>query len=145
MKEGSLSRSPLGQKEEQPNAIALLGQAYGLLGLQIVEGVVGAGYPQKPSHSAVFAQIDKNSSRLTDLARCANIMPQAMAAATVRCAGARIAPASSTWAWPQTRRENGGAKAATTVIIATGRVGTLTPPGRAATSLPYRPKRHPIG
>ena len=64
--------------DERRNTIALLGQAYSLLGFQIVEGVVGAGYPQKPKHSAVFAQIDSEGSRLTDLARRANITPQAM-------------------------------------------------------------------
>jgi DNA-binding MarR family transcriptional regulator len=60
------------------NTISLLGQAYSLLGFQIVDGVVGAGFPQKPKHSAVFAQIDPEGSRLTDLARRANITPQAM-------------------------------------------------------------------
>jgi DNA-binding MarR family transcriptional regulator len=63
---------------EEPNTIALLGRAYSLLGFRIVDGVVGAGYPQKPSHSAVFAQIDPQGSRLTDLARGANMTPQAM-------------------------------------------------------------------
>lgn len=56
----------------------MLGQAYSLLGFRIVEGVVGAGYPQKPSHSAVFAQIKPGGSRLTELARGANMTPQAM-------------------------------------------------------------------
>ena len=56
----------------------MLGQAYSLLGFQIVEGVVGSGYPQKPKHSAVFAQIDLAGSRLTDLARRANMTPQSM-------------------------------------------------------------------
>src|SRR3954452_11252951 len=60
------------------NTVAMLGQAYSLLGFRIVDGVVGAGYPQKPSHSAVFAQIDREGSRLTDLARGANMTPQAM-------------------------------------------------------------------
>jgi DNA-binding MarR family transcriptional regulator len=60
------------------NTIAMLGQAYSLLGFKIVEGVVGAGFPQKPSHSAVFAQIKADGMRLTDLARGANITPQAM-------------------------------------------------------------------
>jgi DNA-binding MarR family transcriptional regulator len=60
------------------NTIAMLGQAYSLLGFKIVEGVVGAGFPQKPSHSAVFAQIKAEGTRLTDLARGANITPQAM-------------------------------------------------------------------
>ena len=60
------------------NTVAMLGRAYSLLGFQIVDGVVGAGFPQKPSHSAVFAQIKMEGSRLTDLARGANITPQAM-------------------------------------------------------------------
>ncbi len=61
------------------NTVSMLGQAYSLLGFKIVDGVVGAGYPQKPKHSAVFAQIDPAGSRLTDLAHRANITPQAMA------------------------------------------------------------------
>lgn len=64
--------------EQAANTVALLGRAYSLLGFQIVDGVVGAGYPQKPSHSAVFAQIRPEGSRLTDLARGANMTPQAM-------------------------------------------------------------------
>jgi DNA-binding MarR family transcriptional regulator len=63
---------------QETNTIAMLGQAYSLLGFKIVDGVVGAGFPQKPSHSAVFAQIKPDGSRLTDLARGANITPQAM-------------------------------------------------------------------
>ena len=62
----------------QPNTISMLGQAYSLLGFQIVDGVVGAGFPQKTKHSAVFAQIDPQGSRLTELAHRANITPQAM-------------------------------------------------------------------
>jgi DNA-binding MarR family transcriptional regulator len=34
--------------------------------------------PQKPSHSAVFAQIDPAGSRLSELAHRANMSPQAM-------------------------------------------------------------------
>jgi DNA-binding MarR family transcriptional regulator len=60
------------------NTVAMLGRAYSLLGFKILDGVVGAGYPQKPSHSAVFAQIDPEGSRLTELARGANMTPQAM-------------------------------------------------------------------
>ena len=60
------------------NTISMLGRAYSLLGFQIVDGVVGAGYPQKPSHSAVFAQISPQGSRLSALARGANMSPQAM-------------------------------------------------------------------
>ena len=60
------------------NTVAMLGQAYSLLGFRIVDGVVGAGFPQKPSHSAVFAQINPAGSRLSELARRANMSPQAM-------------------------------------------------------------------
>ena len=67
-----------GSSSSDLNTVAMLGRAYSLLGFQIVDGVVGAGYPQKPSHSAVFAQIKLEGSRLTDLARGANITPQAM-------------------------------------------------------------------
>ena len=40
--------------------------------------MVGAGFPQKPKHSAVFAQINPDGSRLTELARKAGMTPQAM-------------------------------------------------------------------
>ncbi len=69
------------RRRDQPqrlNTISMLGQAYSLLGFQIVEGVVGTGFPQKPKHSAVFAQIHPDGSRLTELARRANMTPQAM-------------------------------------------------------------------
>jgi DNA-binding MarR family transcriptional regulator len=56
----------------------MLGRAYSMLGFRIVDGVVGAGFPQKPAHSAVFAQIAPGGSRLTELARRANMSPQAM-------------------------------------------------------------------
>ena len=60
------------------NTVSMLGQAYSLLGFRIVDGVVGAGYPQKPKHSAVFAQIDPEGTRLTQLAARARMTPQAM-------------------------------------------------------------------
>ncbi len=56
----------------------MLGQAYSLLGFQIVDGVVGAGYPIKPNHSAGFAQIRPEGSRLKESAAGANITPQSM-------------------------------------------------------------------
>ena len=61
------------------NTTALLGLAYMTLGHRIVEGVVSAGFPQRPAHSAVFAHIDVESgTRLSTLAARANITPQAM-------------------------------------------------------------------
>ncbi|MFN2520866.1 MAG: MarR family winged helix-turn-helix transcriptional regulator [Candidatus Limnocylindria bacterium] len=57
----------------------MLGGAYSRLGHRIVEGVVAAGYPQRPAHSAVFANIDvARGSRLTDLAGKANMTAQAL-------------------------------------------------------------------
>jgi DNA-binding MarR family transcriptional regulator len=70
--------SNVAQPPQTVNTVALLGRAYSLLGFRIVDGVVGAGFPQKPAHSAVFAQITPDGSRLTDLARRANMSPQAM-------------------------------------------------------------------
>jgi DNA-binding MarR family transcriptional regulator len=60
------------------NTTDLLGRAWSTLGHQIVDGVVGAGYPQRPAHSGVFAHIDLDGTRLTDLAARANMTPQAM-------------------------------------------------------------------
>lgn len=70
-----------GQEEAvaPPNTTALLGLAYMKLGHRIVDGVVSAGFPQRPAHSAVFAHIDVESgTRLSTLAARANITPQAM-------------------------------------------------------------------
>ena len=68
----------MARSEEHVNTVTLLGRAYSLLGFRIVDGVVGAGFPQRPAHSAVFAQISPEGSRLTALARGANMTPQAM-------------------------------------------------------------------
>jgi DNA-binding MarR family transcriptional regulator len=70
--------TPESSRGDEDNTVALLGQAYSLLGFKIVDGVVGAGFPQKPSHSAVFAQIRREGSRPSELARGANMSPQAM-------------------------------------------------------------------
>jgi DNA-binding MarR family transcriptional regulator len=56
----------------------MLGQAYSLIGFRIVDGLVGAGFPKKPSHSAVFAQIDPAGSRVSELGRGANMSRQVM-------------------------------------------------------------------
>ena len=62
-----------------PNTTALLGLAYQALGRRIVDGVVEAGFPQRPAHSAVFAHIDiEGGTRLTTLAARANVTPQAL-------------------------------------------------------------------
>jgi DNA-binding MarR family transcriptional regulator len=56
----------------------MLGRAWGRLGNQIVAGVAAAGYPLRPAHSGVFAHIDLDGTRLTELANRANMTPQAM-------------------------------------------------------------------
>lgn len=72
-------RSEGRQSPPQPNTPALLGAAYRVLGLRIVESVRAAGFPQRGAHSAVFANIDrKTGTRLTVLARRATMTPQAM-------------------------------------------------------------------
>jgi DNA-binding MarR family transcriptional regulator len=60
------------------NTADLLGRAWSRLGHQIVTGVIAAGYPLRPAHSGVFAHIDLDGTRLTELANRANITPQAM-------------------------------------------------------------------
>lgn len=72
------SQAP-GAPKPGENTVALLGEAYSALGHKIVAGVVEAGFPQRPAHSGVFAHIDvEGGTRLTELARRANITPQAM-------------------------------------------------------------------
>jgi DNA-binding MarR family transcriptional regulator len=75
------SRGSQGPEPGEPghNTVALLGEAYSVLGHSIVAGVVQAGFPQRPAHSGVFAHIDlEGGTRLTELARRATITPQAM-------------------------------------------------------------------
>lgn len=63
----------------RPNTTELLGRAHLALGRRIVDGVVSAGFPQRPAHSAVFANIDiEGGTRLSTLAARANITPQAL-------------------------------------------------------------------
>ena len=67
------------QSPGSTNTTALLGAAYRVLGLRIVEGVRTAGFPQRAAHSAVFANIDVTTgTRLTVLAQRATMTPQAM-------------------------------------------------------------------
>jgi DNA-binding MarR family transcriptional regulator len=61
------------------NTTALLGLAYMTLGHRIVDGVMAAGFSQRPAHSAVMAHIDvEGGTRLTTIAARANITPQAV-------------------------------------------------------------------
>ena len=72
-------QTPPRQSHRTANTTALLGAAYRVLGLRIVEGVRTAGFPQRAAHSAVFANIDvATGTRLTVLAQRATMTPQAM-------------------------------------------------------------------
>jgi len=61
------------------NTLTLLAHAHLLLSRQVIESVAAGGHPLKPSHNAVFGQIAPGGKRLTELARTANMTPQAMA------------------------------------------------------------------
>jgi DNA-binding MarR family transcriptional regulator len=68
----SMARTP------EPNTLTLLAHAHLLLSRQVIEGVTAGGHPLKPSHNAVFGQVAYGGKRLTELARTANMTPQAM-------------------------------------------------------------------
>ena len=65
-------------REPEDNTAALLGQAWGVLGKRILDGVQAAGHPIRMAHSMVFVHIDLDGIRLTQLAERASMTPQAM-------------------------------------------------------------------
>ncbi len=65
-------------REPEVNTTFWLGRAHAMLNERIREGVVAAGHPIRPAHSAVFVNIDRAGSRLTRLAERAAMTPQAM-------------------------------------------------------------------
>jgi DNA-binding MarR family transcriptional regulator len=65
-------------REPEINTTYLLGRAHKVLNERIRGGVVAAGHPIRPAHSAVFVSIDRDGSRLTHLAERAAMTPQAM-------------------------------------------------------------------
>jgi DNA-binding MarR family transcriptional regulator len=62
----------------EPNTLTLLSLTHFMVSRQVSEGVARAGHPIKASHSAVFGQMGGEGLRLTDLAKGANMTPQAM-------------------------------------------------------------------
>jgi DNA-binding MarR family transcriptional regulator len=62
----------------EQNTVTLLSLTHLMLSREVAEGVAGAGHPIKASHSAVFGQMGEDGLRLSDLARGANMTPQAM-------------------------------------------------------------------
>ena len=70
--------SRTGLSEPEQSTVTLLSLTHLMLSRQVAEGAARAGHAVKPSHSAVFGQMTAAGSRLTDLARVANMTPQAM-------------------------------------------------------------------
>ena len=65
-------------QDPEPSTVTLLSLTHLMLSRQVAEGAARAGHPVKASHSAVFGQMTAEGSRLTELARGANMTPQAM-------------------------------------------------------------------
>jgi DNA-binding MarR family transcriptional regulator len=64
--------------DPRTDTATLLSLTHLLVSRRVSEAVAARGHPVKPSHGAVFAQVDAEGSRLTDLARGAQMSPQAM-------------------------------------------------------------------
>jgi DNA-binding MarR family transcriptional regulator len=62
---------------DDADTATLISHAHLLVSRLVSEGVTRAGYPAKPSYGGVFALIG-DGARLTDLARGAQVSPQAM-------------------------------------------------------------------
>jgi DNA-binding MarR family transcriptional regulator len=60
------------------DTLTLLATLHFDLSRRVVEGVVAAGHQVRPSHSVVLGQLSHREARLTELARGANMTPQAM-------------------------------------------------------------------
>ena len=73
-----MSRAEQLRVPEDADTATLISHAHLLVSRRVSEGVTKAGYPAKPSYGAVFALINGDGSRLTDLARGAQMSPQAM-------------------------------------------------------------------
>ena len=65
-------------REPETNTTYLLRRAHEYLNRRILDGVTADGHPMRPAHAAVFTNIDRAGSRLTQLAERATMTPQAM-------------------------------------------------------------------
>lgn len=65
-------------REPETNTTYLVEQAAARLEARITAGVAAAGHPIRVAHSAVFVNIDRDGTRLTQLAERALMTPQAM-------------------------------------------------------------------
>lgn len=71
-------RPPRTSSEGPVSTIALISWAHLELSREVSVEVARAGHDIKPSHGAVFGQLTDEGARLTDLAKTANVSPQAM-------------------------------------------------------------------
>jgi len=62
----------------EQNTVTLLSLTHVMLGRQVAEGAARGGHAVRPSHSAVLGQMTAGGARLTELAKGANMTPQAM-------------------------------------------------------------------
>ena len=60
------------------NTATLISLSHLLVSRRVGEDVAAAGHPVRPAHGAVFAQLGPEGARLTELARGAQMSPQAM-------------------------------------------------------------------
>ena len=63
---------------DDANTATLISLSHLLVSRRVGELVAAAGHPIRPSHGAVFSQLGPDGARLTDLARGAQMSPQAM-------------------------------------------------------------------
>lgn len=73
-----MTETPVVRNSSRPSTVTLLWRSERILGAQVVEGVIAAGHDIRSRHSVVLAQLSFAGARITNLARVANVSPQAM-------------------------------------------------------------------
>jgi DNA-binding MarR family transcriptional regulator len=69
---------PTTMRGSGPDTASLISQAHLLVSRRVSDAVTAAGFRARPSYGAVFALLGPHGSRLSDLARVAQVSPQAM-------------------------------------------------------------------
>ncbi len=73
-----MSRPEPPRVPDDANTATLISLSHLLVSRRVSDQVAAAGHPVRPSHGAVFAQLGPDGARLTELARGAQMSPQAM-------------------------------------------------------------------
>jgi DNA-binding MarR family transcriptional regulator len=76
LKEWSVSTGDVARPD--PDTPTLIARTHFLASRRVGDAVADAGFRVKASHGAVFSQLGQEGARLTDLARGAQMSPQAM-------------------------------------------------------------------